>query len=367
MKITKVTSYYSQKELVHIVKLETDAGLVGYGDCSPMDTKGNVHVIHEIFAKRLIGMDPLNIIAIEETLMKKNYKINGQILGMAYSGIDIALWDILGKHTGLPVCALLGGKVRDTIPFYGSSMSRDLSPREEADKVIKAIAAYGFEGIKIKVGPRMGNGSGIIDHTQDVEKVRTVRKAVGDKTAVILDGNSSFRPSEALRLAQLLEEFDITAFEEPCPYYDLHAYIQLAKKLPIPLSVGEQEFNMHTMKDFITQDSCGIYGADLTKCGGFSNANRVSELCAMYGIIYSPHNTNRGLGLMATNQLVLHSVSANWYQEYSIEDLAGREKYVLNRPIIKNGTFTPEMCAGIGAQMDEARMEKDLERAVSQV
>ncbi|MFH5184071.1 hypothetical protein ACHHV8_16300 [Paenibacillus sp. TAB 01] len=175
MKITQLTCY-SAKGLLYI-KLDTDEGISGFGECSPMQIETTLQIIQQVVKPQVIGMSPYDSELMEQRVLTKHYKISGQLLAMAYSGIDTACWDIRAKAAKQPLYNLLGGKYRESVPLYGSSMSRDLTYEQEAEKLREGIDQFQFKAVKIKVGPRMGTGLPV-NLADDAEKVRTVREAI---------------------------------------------------------------------------------------------------------------------------------------------------------------------------------------------
>lgn len=359
MKITNIVCYFNDQTF--FVKVETDEGVCGFGECSPMDNDTVCMIIQKRLKPKLIGLNPFDTEKIEETALKKNYKISGQLLAISFSGIEIALWDLKGKYLNQPVYNLLGGKYRDCIEFYGSSLSRHLSVKEECEKIKKCIDQYGFKAIKIKTGSRFGNNDFITDIEKDVEKVRAIREAIGPDCKLLIDGNGSYTYFQAVQLFEKIKHYDIYQFEEPCPYYDIEAYIKLCQKLSVPINVGEQDWNLFTFRDFISKGACHICAADLTKCGGFSSAGRIAALCRAFGIIYGPHNTSRGIGMAATIQFAASTPECNYYMEYCIEDNKNNmESYMLNKFSPVNGTVKVPDMPGIGIEMDIDKMNKTM-------
>ena len=358
MKITDITTYI--KGSTCLVKVDSDEGVFGFGQCSGMNNDATNIIIHKNIKPVLIGMNPFDIEKIEEKVMKKNYKFSGQLLAMAYSGVEIALWDLKGKYLNQPIFNLIGGCYRESAEMYGSSMSRDLSIEEECAKVEENIRKYGFKAIKIKVGPRLGNPSSVPDLEPDVEKVRCIREVIGPKCKLIVDGNSSYTYFQALEFYERIKQYDLYIFEEPCPYYDLEAYARLSQKLPVPIDLGEQDWNLVTFRDFIKQGSVQICAADVTKCGGFSNAKRIAVLCRAFGIAFSPHNTSRGLGMAANLQIIASSPECSAYHEYNIEPKA-EPGYLLNDFEIKDGFIKIPKKPGLGVDLDIELIEKTME------
>ncbi|MDB5083804.1 MAG: hypothetical protein JWN30_690 [Bacilli bacterium] len=355
MKVTDLTCY-AAKSLLY-VKIDTDEGVVGYGECTPMNVNVQAQIIQEVIKPQIIGADPFNIEKIEESVMQKFYKISGQMLAGAYSGVEIALWDAKAKFLNQPLYNLLGGKYREAVPLYGSSMSRDLSPEQEAEKLNEGIAKYHFKAVKIKVGPRFGTGLPV-DLNQDAEKVRIVRTAIGKECRLMIDGNSSYTYIQAVQLFEKVKQYDIHHFEEPCPYYDVDAYIKLTSTLPVPIHVGEQDWNIYTFRDFIAKGACHLYAADPIKCGGLLSAKRAATLCRAFGIHYVPHNTTRGVGFAAALHLAASTPECNSYYEYSIEKNNLREQMLKSKFTVKDGFIHVPDGPGLGIEVDEEKMEQ---------
>lgn len=355
MKITGLTCY-SAKGLLYI-KLDTDEGVTGFGECSPMQIETTLTIIQNVIKPQVLGMSPYDGELLEERVMTKHYKISGQLLAMAWSGVEIALWDIRAKAAGLPLYNLLGGKYRQAIPLYGSSMSRDLTHEQEAEKLRQGVERFRFKAVKIKTGPRMGTGLAV-DLDDDAAKVKAVREAIGPDVKLMIDGNSSYTYIQAVLLYDKIKKYDIFHYEEPCPYYDIEAYVKLANTLPVPIHIGEQDWNLFTFRDFIARGACHFYAADPIKCGGLSNAKRAAVLCRAFGIRYVPHNTTRGIGFAAALHLAASTPECSGYYEYSIEKNNLREQFIADTLIVHDGYIQVPDAPGLGVEVDVEKMER---------
>lgn len=353
MKITELTCY-SAKGLLYI-QLDTDEGITGFGECSPMQIEATLQIIQQVVKPQVLGMSPFDGEKMEERVMKKHYKISGQLLAMAYSGVEIACWDIRAKAAGQPLYNLLGGLYRSSVPLYGSSMSRDLAPEEEARKLKESLERFRFPAVKIKVGPRMGTGLPV-RLEEDAAKVRIVREAIGPDVKLMVDGNSSYSFIQAVQLYDKIRPYDIYHYEEPCPYYDVEAYVKLASSLPVPIHVGEQDWNLFTFRDFIARGACHMYAADPIKCGGLSNAKRIAALCGAFGIQYVPHNTTRGIGFAAALHLAASTPECSGYYEYSIEKDPLRESFIPDARRPSEGRIAVPNGVGLGIEVDVEKM-----------
>ncbi|MBC8078733.1 MAG: mandelate racemase/muconate lactonizing enzyme family protein [Gorillibacterium sp.] len=355
MQITNIVTYLAPGTIY--VKVETDQGISGYGECSRMGREALLPIINHFIFPAIQGLNPVDIELIEHKVMLKNYKVSGQLLAMAFSGVEMALWEIKALLWEEPLFRLLGGKFRHTLPFYGSSMSRDLPAEQEAEKVTEAIERNGFEAVKIKVGPRMGTGE-LVDLSYDVHRVAVMRKTIGPNIKLMLDANSSYTYAQATQFFSRVMEYDIFHYEEPCPYYDVEAYVKLAQ-LPVPIHVGEQDWNIFTFRDFLSKGACDLYAPDLVKCGGFLSAKRCAALCRAFGIIYAPHNTSRGLGLAATIQLAAATPECQYYYEYKIGQ--DPSELYLERPfVISDGNLSVPEGIGYGVKLDLEKMERTM-------
>ena len=366
MRIARLHLLFDDSRRVFLVRVDTDEGVSGYGECSPMHIGGLVAVMRDRVAPLVLHADPLRITDLEERFHRGNYKIAGQLPAMAWSGIDQALWDIRAKTAGQSLQTALGGRVRDQVRYYGSSMSRHLSPEAEAVKICEAIDRFGFQAIKIKIGTRMGGAGSMPDFRADQRKVRIIREAIGPDIALFVDGNGAYTAAQAVQVFDLLRAFDISVFEEPCPFMDQAAYGALAGRLPIPVNLGEQDWNLLVLRDLLVRNACQHVAMDVTKCGGFSCALRVAALCRAFGVLYVPHNTSRGIGLIATHHLALCLPECAAYQEYSIEAPDARDRYVIDAPVPRNGAVDAYAghVPGMGVLLDEERMWCELDHLV---
>jgi L-alanine-DL-glutamate epimerase-like enolase superfamily enzyme len=357
MKITRIRNYVSMDYHVHLVRVDTDEGVSGYGECSPMSPTVTAEIVREHLAPKVIGRDPFAVERIEHDCMLHNYKISGQLLAMAFSGIELALRDIAGKYLKQPVYNLLGGKFRDSVEFYASSMSRDLTVAQEAEKLAEAVRDYGVKAVKIKLGRRMGHTGDKPDFAYEESKTAAIRNAIGPSVKLMVDCNGSFTYAETLQLWERIRGYDIFHLEEPCPYYDVNAYRMLAAALPVPIHVGEQDWNLMTFRDYIATGACHICAADLTKSGGFINSKRIAALCKAYNVTFGPHCTSRGIGFAASMQLAACTPEYTYYQECSIEKTPNQSFFLSAPPVIRDGKYQIPDAPGMGLELDMEKLE----------
>jgi L-alanine-DL-glutamate epimerase-like enolase superfamily enzyme len=219
----------------------------------------------------------------------------------AISGIDLALWDLLGQATGQPVGRLLGGRYRDRVRPYASLLMGE--PAVTAER-IAAARAHGFRAFKIGWGP-FGRHSAATDEAI----VRAARAAAGDDCSLMVDagGSDAFWPGGcewALRTAEMLASYQVAWFEEPLAPDALDDYAQLRRRAPLPISGGEVLTRRQSFQPWLEAGAFDIVQPDVTKVGGFSEARRIAWLATDHGIRFVPHGWNTAIGLAADLQLV---------------------------------------------------------------
>lgn len=263
-----------------LVKVETDEGITGWGECmvrfSPTATRDIVNYI----APLLIGKDPFETERIWE-LMFGAMMNRGHYQGFyveAMSGIDCALWDIKGKKLGVPVYKLLGAGGRPTFQAYASSIRfRGLEVVKETAKKFKDA---GFRSMKIKIGQVPEN---------DMATVRAVREVVGDDIELTTDANCGYDTKTALRVGKVLEECNIRWFEEPVAPDNYDGYRQLSESLSVPIAGGEAHFLRWGAKDLITRGKIDIIQPNICRCGGVTEALKIHGLANAYNVKYLTH------------------------------------------------------------------------------
>ena len=202
-----------------VVRVRTEDGAEGYGQLSTFNADVSAMVMHRQVARYALGQNPLDADGIVDRCIEGNYKYPGSYVRRALAGLDTALWDLRGKLEGSSVCELIGGTPRP-FPVYGSSMRRDIRPEQEAERLAALKESSGYRAFKIRVGKVCG-------HDEDQWPGRTealipaVRRAIGDETSLLADGNSCYTPERAVEVGRLLEQYGGCHFEEPCPYWEL--------------------------------------------------------------------------------------------------------------------------------------------------
>lgn len=314
--ITAIETYVSRR--LCVVKVTTDDGREGFGQTAPSEPEITAEVLHRLVARHFLGGNPWEVGALVDRAVRAEYKYLGAFLLRAISGIDTALWDLQGKLAGQPVYRLLGGKVRDRVPVYASSMSRELPVAEEVDRIGRAVQQYGLRCAKIKIGIRNGRDAELWDG-RTAELVPAMRAAFGDGFALSADANGAYSPAGAVTVGRRLEEYGVFHLEEPNPSWELDNMKYVADQLDLPIGAGEQEFSMEIIRRMIAERLVDVIQPDVCYIGGMSRARRVADLADTAGMPCTPHSSGHSLIKIFTAHLVLASPACTQFQEWSIE------------------------------------------------
>ena len=282
-----------------LVRVETDAGITGVGEAkvsagSPGDYHGVVAIINHEFAPGLIGADPRNITRIWENLYsgtRGHYAIaRGHVFPAmgrrgvsisAISGIDIALWDILGKSLNVPVWQLLGGRKAERMPAYASGGWADAA---NIGAQLKGYVAQGdFGAVKMRVGVFDGSPSA------SAERVSAAREALGGGIELMVDAHGTFTVSEAKQFCHLVRDCNLAWFEEPVTADDKRGLAEVRQATHIPIATGESECTRFDFRDLIELRAADILQPDLAICGGITEAMRISALASAANLRLAPH------------------------------------------------------------------------------
>ena len=279
-----------------VVEIETDAGLVGWGEC--YGPARMTSAVVKTIAPWLIGQDPLCTDVLWQDIYAR-LRDHGQkgVVIQGLSGIDIALWDLKGKHFGVPVHRLMGGARRTEVQAYATGLYRAKSgdPLRYLAEEATGYAAEGFKAVKLKVG---------FGVAEDAAVTRAVRAAIGPDVALMVDANHAFDAVAAIRLGRMIEEHDIGWYEEPVPPEDLAGYRAVKAALSIPIAGGECEFTRFGFRDLLVSRAVDIVQPDTCAAGGLSECKKIADMAEAFGVRYNPHVWGTGIAIAASLQLL---------------------------------------------------------------
>ena len=279
-----------------VVEIETDDGLIGWGECYG-PARITAAVVQSI-APWLIGQDPLRTEFLWQMIYAR-LRDHGQkgVVIEGLSGIDIALWDIKGKHFGVAVHRLLGGPLRSEVEAYATGLYRRKSgdPLRYLAEEAAGYVAEGFKAVKLKVG---------FGVEEDAAVTRAVREAIGPDVALMVDANHAYDAVAAIRLGRMIEPHDIGWFEEPVPPEDVAGYRAVKAAISIPVAGGECEFTRFGFRDLLTSRAVDIIQPDTCAAGGLSECKKIADMAEAFGVRYNPHVWGTGIAIAASLQLL---------------------------------------------------------------
>jgi galactonate dehydratase len=373
MKITGVRPWLVKAEGTYwgeylFVEVTTDAGIVGWGEITTTTKLANraLCTILRHISDELVGEDPTHIESIWHKVFRSfTYMGSRGAAVECVSGIDIALWDILGKALGKPIYELLGGPVRDEISLYTHPDQSKFTTKEGVVAEIRAIVDSGHTALKFDPFPRQpSERNGYLDGSMSrkdereaAELTALIRETAGPEVEILIDAHGRFDVPTAIRLCRTLEEAgNIDWFEEPVPPESYNALQQVREKVNAAISVGERA---HTKWDFvpILENKLADYiMPDVTWTGGITELKKISALAEAYYIPVSPHDASGPINVVAGAQVMM--TVPNFYRvETSRWDMKPYNVFITAPLDNSNGTLKLPRAPGLGVELNRDYLE----------
>ncbi len=358
MKIKSIETFCT--EHVGFVRIRDDEDGEGWGQVSTYHSDITAQVLHRQVAIYALGQDSYDIDTLIDLIPEREHKFPGSYLRRAMAGLDTALWDLRGKREGKSVCELIGGKP-GPIRAYASSMKRDITPKDEAERLVRLRDEFGFDAFKFRVGAEVGRDQDEWPGRTE-EIVPTMRKAMGDDITLLVDANSCYSPKRAIEVGHILEDNGISHYEEPCPYWELEQTKQVTDALSIDVTGGEQDCDIPTWRRMIDMHAVNIIQPDVCYLGGVTRTLRVAKMGEQAGLPCTPHCANLSLVTLFTMHLLGAIPNAGKYLEFSIE---GEDYYPWQQDLyvedpygIVDGKATISDAPGWGVEISPAWLDK---------
>lgn len=361
VKVTSLKTYVLKNAT--FVKVETDAGVSGWGEADHDYPALTSAVIHEICKKEVLGKDPFDTEYLWQQMYFKGEDAGTTgLLPGAIAGVDNALWDLKGKMLSMPVHKIAGSFGREKIRVYGS-FARGDNPKtrkgpEQMARLAVGFVAQGYKTIKARMQIRQLNVDPDFDDTFEV--VKAVRKAVGDDIEIFVDYNNGYTPAKAIDLTKkLVEHCNIAAIEEPVSYHNYPGLNAVVEAIDIPVMAGEHEFNKWQMRDLITIGNADFINSDVIKCAGFSECRKIAAMAHAFDRYIMTHNTRPTLATAMSLQLTASIPNAARVQEYAgSRPEMGLAELFENEIEFRDGYITISTLPGTGLVVNESQMEK---------
>ena len=331
----------SEVTVLNLVKIETDDGLIGWGRVYDFDTVNALK-------SHILGMDPFDREVLWEKVGWRNtWQNRAQI--MTLSGINMALYDVIGKAVNKPVYKLLGGALFSRIKTYMNGLY--FNSTERIVKIAEEQIEYGFKAIKLKIGYLGG-----ID--EDVRKVKALREAFGYDIDVLCDAcRINWSPNTVIKLGRELERYDVYWLEEPLPQDDLEGYAEVKNALDMMIVGFEGRSTRYEFRDVIAKRVADAIMVDLEVCGGIDEAKNIATMASAYTIGFSPHcsdvvGTAASIHVSATTPNLVIMEYTRWPPEWLWED-------ILSEPLkFRDGCLEIPEEPGLGIEIDERVLER---------
>ena len=334
------------------VKVETDAGITGWGEASLENREISVQTEVAELAKGLVGRDPMAIERIWIDIHRGAYWSGGAVSMSALAGIDQALWDIKGKALGVPVYELLGGKVRDRLRAYANAWFEVGSdPAKYADDAL-AMVELGFDAIKWD--PFHGGTQMLSRQVEDdaFANIAAVRDAVGPEVDLCIEAHGRFNIVSAIRVGQRLEEFRPFFYEEPILHDNPDAMAEVARAVRVPIACGERLLSRWEFRPLLERNCVRIIQPDICHAGGISELKKIATMAETYYVGVQPHNAGGPLSTLAS--IHLDASTPNFAIQEFFEPYRARYDQLLTHPIeVDAGRLVVPDRPGLGADIDE--------------
>jgi L-alanine-DL-glutamate epimerase-like enolase superfamily enzyme len=332
----KHSPWWGRHQRQVVIQVHTDEGLVGLGEAFALGGQAPVcRVVEDTLKPMLVGQDPTRVEYLADLMQRGTGGFARRGLGMfAISGVEIALWDLLGKARGLPLYEVFGGLARPRLRAY-ASLLRYGSPADVAT-ACQQRAAAGFSAIKL--------------HQIDVPSVKAAREAVGPDVEIMLDTNCPWTPAEALQMARAFEPYNLAWLEEPIwPPEEYDALAALRHAAPMPIALGENEATAFGFREIIAKGAADVLQPSVIKTGGIGELRRIAVLAAAASVRLVPHSFYFGPGLAATLHVAASAPSISLVEYPSFQ----LEIPLLAEPIsAQAGTVAPPSGPGLGVSLN---------------
>lgn len=335
------------------VKVYTDGGLTGVGEATLEYKEHALIGAVDHIRSYLVGQNPLDIEKHYHAIYRDAYWRGGAVLMSALSAVEMALWDILGKHLGVPVYQLLGGKVNDDVRIYVNGWFAGARTPEQFAEKAKIAVQRGVTAMKWDPFGKSYLQISNADLDTALRCVAAVREAVGNKVDLLIEGHGRFDVPTGIKIAKELEPFKPMFFEEPTPPDNLEALKAVRDKSPVAIAAGERLYTRYAYKDLFEMRAADYVQPDISHAGGIMELKKIAAMAEAYYMPFAPHNPSGPVANAATLQLA--AACPNFcILEIMYSDVEWRRDVTNESLHYENGRITVPDRPGLGIEIDEA-------------
>lgn len=335
-----------------IVRVETSDGIVGYGESHPGRSPGAiVSHINNTLAPLLLGMRATDVVGAWQRVHRMQFSSHGLGAGaaLAYSGIDMALWDIRGKAANMPLYEMLGGSHK-RMPAYAGGIALGYQAPESLAEEAQSYIEQGYRAIKLRIGDNVKD---------DIARCTHVRKVVGEDIDILTDANTAYTIAQVRRVLPVLADIHAGWLEEPFACNDFASYREAAKITPlVPIAAGENHFQRFEFAQLLEAGAVKVWQPDLSKSGGITEALRISAMASAFRIPINPHSSATGLNHAASLHFLAATENGGYFEACVSKFNPFRDMFGPIFEIGKDGCVEPPTGPGLGIEVDESIFEK---------
>jgi len=342
------TSIYSKSHETTVVKIETDSGIIGWGEAqSPVSPNTSATIIKDIVTPLTIGKNIFDV----EAIWHKNYSAKrerGHYTGFyidAICGVDIAIWDAIGKALNMSTAQAMGGIHRNNVPLYNGIGGT--IPEEVADQAEWSVGK-GYKYLKMHLKE---------DLDKTIEIVTKVRERVGESIGLMLDVHMGFDTFNAIKLGKELEKINLLWLESPSDPIDIPGLCEISRSLDLPIANGEWTRTKYEMREIFEKKAYDISMPDIARTG-LTGGKQIATIAELYNIPVSPHVGGGGIVSIAATLQYSMTIPNFLIMEHSEQGHAVKSMILSENFDAKQGTYNSPIKPGLGIEIDENKLEK---------
>ena len=335
------------------VRVETDRGDVGYGECT---VEGREHAVAGAVAdmrRRVVGCDADRIRRVVDLLTREGYWTSGPVISSAVAGIEMALWDLLGKRLDVPLHVLLGGALRDRIEVYSNAWYFGAATPDEFAARAAAVVRTGYRALKFDPFDGLGPTPLPAELAVAADRVAAVRDAVGPHVRILVEGHGRFDGPSAVAAGEAVAPFAPAFFEEPVPACSPRVLRRIAAAIPVPVAAGERVYSAADCGELARDGGIAVLQPDVVHVGGVIALLEAAAAANAAGVPVAPHNASGPLATAATLQVAAVVPNLFVQEMFAPEDAPWKDAVARPAVAVQDGTVAVPDGPGLGVALDE--------------